>query len=104
MIDCEGCGACCRYTSEMAVHPDDAFLDNHRDLTYWVADPNSRAGKGYHMLKQAPDDGATGWVCSAQSDDGWSCTVNDTKPRKCQTFEVGGAQCLEFREWQGVGS
>ena len=94
IIDCNGCGACCRHMG----HP--TFLPSE---STWLALPKhlKQELKAYDASRPKTKDGRpisdVGQPCIWLEPDG-TCRHYEHRPEVCRDFEVGSAACLRFRE------
>ena len=99
-LDCRTCGGCCRAAYDaVIVPPRDPVLKVHPDLIVRRENFQEVRREGNHCcaLVGGPAAGATDLTGFAP----WSCTIYDTRPKPCRSFELGGDNCIIARRRVG---
>lgn len=98
--DCEGCGVCCLHMG----YP--AFIEATSDRPaeeHWRAMPESLRSEllAYIVTYPPVPDGQLDGPCVWFDEDQRRCRHHEHRPRVCRDFQIGGDDCLAWREFYG---
>lgn len=96
VFDCTTCGACCAAQTQGAkAHV--LLGRGERNLVGRTLPIVRRAGGEYLRTKKNSDGDTVCVALEGSVGEKCECSVYETRPMVCQTYEVGGAECLAAR-------
>lgn len=98
---CDGCGACCMHVGVPLFKfqiDGSGGSPELPDEQEWVDLPDDLKEAHVNFLKNNKFDDYNGTPCYWLDPETRKCTHYDYRPEVCRWFEMGGVNCIEFRE------
>ena len=91
-IDCRGCGVCCFHMGYPAYSEDESYWE---ELPVHLKDELRDFISNYNAPPEGELDGPCFWL----DPESRLCKHHEYRPRVCRDFEIGNAQCLDWRKF-----